>query len=119
MNSLKIASFVQGLARETLAGNVKWYETEGSAFATDVKSVQVAIDFNETGAFDELDYILTFTKMPDNIHIITVTDVDLKGALSNAYGVMQGLYNNARLQALGLDTLLDEVLDEFDDDIPF
>lgn len=119
MNISKIASFVQGLARETTAGKLEWYEFDGNVFATDVKSVRVAITSNETGAFDELDYVLTFTKIPDEIRITTVTDVDLKGSLNNPYAVMHGLYESARLRALGLDTLLDEVLDEFDDDIPF
>jgi hypothetical protein len=122
MDIERVVHFLKGLQAQSAKGLVEWVETNPGEYSTHVKSIRVSFTTRQTDSpFDEVDYVMTFWAMPEEVFIASYTDVDLKDDLRGSYSFFKGLYDDARLSATGLKQKLDEALGAFGDpdDIPF
>lgn len=123
MDIEKVANFLRGLKTRTLKKEIAWYQDDDrQAFSANVKAAKVTLMcLEDENPFGEPDYAVTFRRASDDTFIISYNDSQLKDALPGAFHFMEELYKVIRMQVLGLDDILYDALDEYDDenDIPF
>lgn len=131
----KRVGLVKGLLKKTKAKELNWeitgYET---TFQTAFPEYTIQIGEYHT-SYSQHDYLITIQNK-DSVDIDNISDEELYPVWNEAYKNMRELYQLARRQALGVDKVLDDLLQELgvekedyeledpnsinnDDDIPF
>ncbi|WP_438868398.1 hypothetical protein [Pseudomonas sp. L1(2025)] len=110
MSYPKMVKLISTLAAKTEQGSIGWVETEVvDVFQMAFPNNFVRLSFEEKGPFGQLEYQLQILNNEGNV-IEEINNAQLSGFIADSYEVMGKLYNNARRQAMGVDTALDEIL---------
>jgi flagellar hook protein FlgE len=117
MSMEKQLTLVQRLLSKTKAGNLDWKES-GLQGAFQVSFRNNSILINRAGSHDE-DIMVSLVNENGDV-VETFKDNDIRGEYSDADArLMFDLYEMARRTALGSEKVLNSILKELDDDIPF
>lgn len=118
MSYPKMVKLISTLAAKTEQGGIGWVETEVvDVFQIAFPNNFVRLSYVVKEPFGNLEFHLKILNNEGSV-IETVTSAQLAGFLENAHQLMEELYGNARRQAMGVDTALDEIL-EFIEPNPF
>lgn len=119
----KQGQLVQALLRQTRAGKLDWKPTAiDDAFQMSFKNYSVLIA--PIKKFNSVDYQISLVNA-EGVVAEAFTDTDLSSRLGEPAGGgtwfsrMNDLFELARGTALGSEKLLNEILKELDDDVPF
>lgn len=110
MNYEKIARVIRALSRSAAAGATSWRELDSqTAYEADFAQYAVRISAEQTEDANAVSkYKLEIIK--DDRVIETVTSDQLKAALPASAFILREMYDAARKKALGVDEVLDEIL---------
>ena len=120
----KVVKLVRGLFKQTLAGKVGWETTDREGvFQVSYPNYSIRISIKETAGGDDI-WLTIINDVGDVVE--SVSDVTIKGSLSNAFSIMSNIYSEARRVAMGVNAAIDEILNDMgldeeadEEDIPF
>ncbi|WP_311220756.1 MULTISPECIES: hypothetical protein [unclassified Acidovorax] len=119
----KVVRLLRALSDKTGEGKIKWIERTSNCYEATVGKATVSIaeyyDSDIDPDFEEPDYTLAFSKGYGSEWIDSFSDSELREVMSDSFATMRSLYKNAKRSAKGVSKLIDDMLDELDDDIPF
>lgn len=121
MELQKIVTLIERLSEKTTEGTVKWEESlfANSIYETQVGKHNIFVRERHEEEMSDPDYFLGFYNSAHE-EIDSFSDRDLRDVMSSSYKIMRELYRAAKRQALGVNKMVDDVLNELDDDdIPF
>lgn len=109
MTDRKLVDLLNRLVDKTMAGEVKWEETENpNIFQVSFKNYAVRIA--SSGSRDEAFGLSMFNAAGTMIE--SATDEDLSRISGTSSEKMKTLFHEARKQARGFDTAIDDILEE-------
>lgn len=123
MSYEKLYRLVEGISAKTETGNVDWETTinEG-VYQTSLSNYSIQIRSENSYNSSDEDYILTILDAQGNV-IEEVSDVSLNQnkdannrSHNNYFMMFKNLYGSARRQALGVEKVIDTLLDQFAND---
>ena len=126
MSLIKQQKLVDLLLERTRKSKLEWQTTlADNAFQISFRDNSVRLEQVETGG-NEPDYVVSLINSEGNV-VENFSDVDLwqdqkdlsESDRKNYYRALAELYALARRTALGSDKVLNSILNELDDEIPF
>ena len=114
MSYEKIAKLAESLIVNTQAGKVKWKEStfDENTFEYSGPSSSITVSCQtrrDQHGEPEEDIVLKFYNDEGKL-VESVSDVDLSSFIIDSYQYMKSLYETARRQALGVESILDNLL---------
>lgn len=125
MSLVKMAQIVEQLISATNTGHINWEEAEVEdvfQVSYPTYSIRIAEIASETAPDPDISDILISVYNKEGKKIESVSDVQLKDAMTNSYLQMKELYDTAKGYALGTEQALDSIIADLSpgpEDIPF
>ena len=114
MTTEKYEKIVDGLARKTANDELEWKETaDPNTFQVSFVNYSITIEERYVPEQNLPDYLVTIRNSEGNA-IDSFSDTFLDQRSMGYYKVMRDIYQKARRQALGVDSALDEILNELE-----
>ncbi|MGB6119263.1 MAG: hypothetical protein WBF87_13700 [Mesorhizobium sp.] len=120
MSNDKLRRLVESLHRQTSAGRLDWKEDQltfsGNSYHLNLSlnTVRISETTGNSGRAISIQLIDENGKIVDNF-----TDEDIDRSDHKYFGIMVEIYEMAARNALGADKVIDAILNELDDDLPF
>lgn len=124
MSLVKMTQIVEQLISATNTGHINWEETEVEdvfQVSYPTYSIRIAEMPSETALDPDIVDIVITVYNKEGKKIESVSDDQLKDAITNAYLQMKELYDTAKGYALGTEQTLDNIITDLSgaEDIPF
>lgn len=118
MNPDKLTKIVLALHDGTQKGKIKWRtptDSDEGIYYTEVGGKSIVFSTRHSVEFgeDEVDYVIAIYKEQTKL-IDSITDIDLRSHIDEAYKFMADFYRDVRRKALGIDDALDSILGDLD-----